>query len=190
MLENSSASHYNGVCKPVSVCELLRIENIGPTRMQTCAGVGGPYSRQPRDGGNRAGDGSINQPRAPSRGARLARAARAGGHTAATAALAGGAQLHSPRGHGCAPRAWRATASAGSGTGRADAEGSRRIEQVSQIRRPALSPLLRMDEARPHKALPPASRVAAGAGDSGLRMPAASRAAAGAGDGRLVAGGN
>ena len=29
VLENSSASHYNHVCKPVSVCELLRIENIG-----------------------------------------------------------------------------------------------------------------------------------------------------------------
>ena len=29
LLANSTASHYNGACKPVSVCELLRIENIG-----------------------------------------------------------------------------------------------------------------------------------------------------------------
>ena len=96
MLENSSASHYNGVCKPVSVCELLRIENIGPTRMQTCAGVGGPYSRQPRDGGNGAGDGSINQPWAPSRGAD-SRALRERGATLPP-------QLHSPRGHSCTRR--------------------------------------------------------------------------------------
>ena len=31
VLENSSASHYNDACKPVSVCELLRIENNGRT---------------------------------------------------------------------------------------------------------------------------------------------------------------
>ena len=30
VLENSSESHYNDACKPVSVCELLRIENYGP----------------------------------------------------------------------------------------------------------------------------------------------------------------
>ena len=34
MLENSSASNYNDVCKPVSVCELLRIENISPPSSQ------------------------------------------------------------------------------------------------------------------------------------------------------------
>ena len=36
VLENNSASHYNDACKPVSVCELLRIENSVP---RSCADV-------------------------------------------------------------------------------------------------------------------------------------------------------
>ena len=37
VLKNSSASHYNDVCKPVSVCELLGIESIGPQSNAVCA---------------------------------------------------------------------------------------------------------------------------------------------------------
>ena len=62
VLENSSASHYNDACKPVSVCELLRIENNSSTleasqdQQPPCAGPrprpsprrGGPGSRGPR----------------------------------------------------------------------------------------------------------------------------------------------
>ena len=50
VLENSSASHYNDACKPVSVCELLRIENISQRRLKTMPGQNpsrdaGPLSR-------------------------------------------------------------------------------------------------------------------------------------------------
>ena len=37
MLEIGSASHYNDACKPISVCELLRIENNGTLRLFTAA---------------------------------------------------------------------------------------------------------------------------------------------------------
>ena len=93
----------------VSSFETKTSARLGCKRAQGWAGP----THQPRDGGNGARDGSINQPRAPSRGARLARAARAGGHTAATAALAGGLQLHSPRGHSCARRGATAALAAG-----------------------------------------------------------------------------
>ena len=50
VLENSSASHYNDVCKPVSVCALLRIENVGRTVGQRSSPGDPkmPCSRQPR----------------------------------------------------------------------------------------------------------------------------------------------
>ena len=38
MLGNSSASHYNDACKPVSACELLRIQNNGALVVARSAG--------------------------------------------------------------------------------------------------------------------------------------------------------
>ena len=47
LLENSSASHYNDACKPVSVCELRRIENNGPPQSGALL-FGAPRPERPR----------------------------------------------------------------------------------------------------------------------------------------------